>query len=53
MPWGCYRHRTDEDLRAVYAALMAARPVRHFLDDRVAPTPCRKCGRPHGLGNRN
>lgn len=53
MPWGYYRHMTDEDLRAIYAHLMAVRPVRHFIDNSVAPTPCRKCGRPHGLGNRN
>lgn len=53
MPWGYYRRMTDGDLRAIHAYLATIRPVRHFVDNRVAPTPCRKCGRPHGLGNRN
>lgn len=53
MPWGHYRRMTDEDLRTLYGYVMALPPVRHFIDNSVAPTPCRKCGRPHGLGNRN
>src|SRR6185295_12784999 len=53
MPWGFYRGMTDEDLRAVFAYLASLKPVRHFIVNSVAPTPCRKCGRPHGLGEKN
>ena len=53
MPWGYYRGMTDEDLRAIYSYLQGLRPVRHFVDNNVAPTPCRKCGSPHGLGDKN
>lgn len=53
MPWGYYRRMPEDDLRAIHGHLMTVKPVRHFIDNRAAPTPCRKCGRPHGLGNRN
>jgi mono/diheme cytochrome c family protein len=53
MPWGYYRGMSDEDLRAIFAYLGALRPVRHFVDNSVASTPCRKCGTPHGLGDKN
>jgi mono/diheme cytochrome c family protein len=53
MPWGCYRGMSDEDLRAIFAYLGTLRRVRHFVDNSVAPTPCRKCGSPHGLGDKN
>jgi cytochrome c553 len=53
MPWGYYRGMSDEDLRAIFAHLRTLPPVRHFIDNSVAPTPCRKCGTPHGLGDKN
>jgi mono/diheme cytochrome c family protein len=53
MPWGYYRGMSDTDLRAIYAFLGTLKPVSHFIDNSVAPTPCRKCGTPHGLGNKN
>jgi mono/diheme cytochrome c family protein len=53
MPWGYYRGMSDEDLAAIFAYLRTLRPVRHFVDNAVAPTPCRKCGTPHGLGDKN
>jgi len=53
MPWGYYRGMSDEDLRSLFAYLATLAPVRHFVDNSVAPTPCRKCGTPHGLGDRN
>ncbi len=53
MPWGYYRGMSDEDLGSIFAYLRTLRSVRHFVDNSVAPTPCRKCGAPHGLGDRN
>ncbi|HVE38695.1 MAG TPA: c-type cytochrome [Planctomycetota bacterium] len=53
MPWGSYRGLSDEDLAAIFSYLRALRPVRHFVDNGIAPTPCRKCGTPHGLGDKN
>jgi mono/diheme cytochrome c family protein len=53
MPWGYYGEMTETDVRAIYAALKSRRGVRHEIDAAELPTPCRKCGRPHGGGNRN
>ncbi len=53
MPWGYYKGMTDGDLRALYRFLTSLKPVRHFVDGSTAPTPCRKCGGTHGLGNKN
>jgi mono/diheme cytochrome c family protein len=53
MPWGYYRGMSDLDLREIFGVLRALRPVRHFVDNSIAPTPCRLCGAPHGLGDKN
>jgi mono/diheme cytochrome c family protein len=53
MPWLFYRHMTDADLKCVFAYLQALPPVQHRVDNTEPPTPCRKCGNTHGLGNQN
>jgi hypothetical protein len=53
MPWGYYRHMTDEDLRALYLYVRSLKPVPHAVDNASPPTPCRKCGNLHGLGLKN
>jgi mono/diheme cytochrome c family protein len=53
MPWGHYRRMTDEDLKAIFAYLKTLKPVEHYVDNAMDPTPCAKCGREHGGGVRN
>ncbi|HLY10366.1 MAG TPA: cytochrome C [Planctomycetota bacterium] len=53
MPWGYYQHMTDEDLRAIYLYVKSVKPVPHFVDNSSPPTPCKKCGGTHGLGEKN
>jgi hypothetical protein len=53
MPWGYYRHMGDEDLRAIFAFLRAAKPVRHSVDNSLPRTRCKLCGHEHGGGERN
>jgi mono/diheme cytochrome c family protein len=53
MPWGIYRHMTDEDLKAVFAYVHTLPPVFHSVDNTVEPTMCPKCGYSHGLGEKN
>jgi hypothetical protein len=53
MPWVVFRGMTDEDLGAVYLALGAAPPIRHWIDNAAPPTYCPVCGQMHGLGERN
>jgi hypothetical protein len=38
MPWVVFRGMTDEDLGAVYLALGAAPPIRHWIDNAAPPT---------------
>jgi mono/diheme cytochrome c family protein len=53
MPWWLYRNMTDEDLKAVFAYLRTLKPVKHRLDNAVAPSECKLCGQKHGLGETN
>ena len=53
MPWRFFRNMTDEDLKALFAYLKTAKPVEHYVDNAVPPTPCPRCGHEHGGGDRN
>jgi mono/diheme cytochrome c family protein len=53
MPWIYFRTMTDLDLSDVFAYLQTLPPVRHRVDNTTPPTPCRKCGTAHGLGDLN
>jgi mono/diheme cytochrome c family protein len=53
MPWGHYRGMTDEDLKAIFAYLKTRKPVDHYVDNALSPTPCARCNIPHGGGERN
>lgn len=53
MPWWVYRGMSDADLRAVFAYLRTVRPARHAVDNTEPPTPCKRCNRSHGGGERN
>ena len=53
MPWTFYRNMTDDDLKAVYAYIHTLKPVKHAVDNSVAPTMCPRCGYNHGLGEKN
>jgi mono/diheme cytochrome c family protein len=53
MPWFFYRNLDDGDLRAIYAYLMSLPPVVHRVNNTDPPSPCRLCGKTHGLGERN
>ena len=53
MPWRFYRNMSDEDLKAVFAFLKSVKPVDHYVDNSLPPTPCARCGHSHGGGERN
>jgi hypothetical protein len=53
MPWAHYRGMTDEDLKAIFAYLKRLAPVDHYVDNAMPPTPCGRCNRTHGGGERN
>jgi hypothetical protein len=53
MPWGGYGMQTDDDLKAIFAAMRELRPVPHAVDNTTPPTPCPVCGNVHGLGDTN
>jgi mono/diheme cytochrome c family protein len=53
MPWGHYRHMTDEDLRSIFAFLKTLKPVDHTVDNALPRTECERCGLLHGGGERN
>jgi mono/diheme cytochrome c family protein len=53
MPWSVYRGMSDEDLKAIFAYLETLKPVDHYVDNALPPTPCAKCNIPHGGGERN
>jgi mono/diheme cytochrome c family protein len=39
MPWGMIRHRSDADLRAVFAFLQSIPPIRNAVPDPKVPAP--------------
>jgi hypothetical protein len=53
MPWEVFRNMSDDDLKAVYAVVHELPPVKHSVDNSVAPTMCPLCGNSHGLGEKN
>jgi len=53
MPWGYFRHLTDEDLKAMFRYLQTLKPVQHRVDNTEPPTYCKVCRSKHGLGDRN
>lgn len=53
MPWGGYGKQTNDDLKAMYAAVRELKPVVHAVDNVTPPTQCALCGGVHGLGDKN
>lgn len=53
MPWISFRNYSDEDLAAIYQALMSTYPVKHLVLNNVAPTYCEVCEQEHGMGSSN
>lgn len=53
MPWGHYRHMTDEDLKAIFAYLQTLKPVEHYVDNAEPVGLCALCNIEHGGGARN
>jgi mono/diheme cytochrome c family protein len=53
MPWVVFRNMTDDDLKAVLAALRAEPPVNHSVSNVDPPTFCPRCRQKHGLGEMN
>jgi mono/diheme cytochrome c family protein len=53
MPTRYFRHFTDQDLKDVFAYLKTLKPVDHYVDNSLPPTPCGKCRLTHGGGERN
>jgi len=53
MPWTSFKNMTDEDLEAIYLALMTTYPVKHIIANGVSPTYCEVCEQEHGLGDQN
>jgi len=53
MPWIFYSRMNDDDLKAIFAYLQALKPIKHQVDNTVAPTFCRLCKQKHGLGASN
>ena len=53
MPWPFFRNMSDEDLEAIYLALMDTYPVNHLVLKGAPPTHCEVCNKEHGMGNQN
>ena len=53
MPRSYFQGMTDEDLKAIFAYLKTVPPVAHRVSNVDPPTPCRRCGGTHGLGDSN
>lgn len=53
MPCEYYKGLTDADVSAIFAFLRTLPSVAHDVSNIDAPTPCPRCGQPHGLGERN
>ena len=53
MPWGYYRHMTDDDLKSIFAYLQTLAPIDHYVDNALPATACGKCKLSHGGGERN
>jgi mono/diheme cytochrome c family protein len=53
MPTLFFKNMTDQDLKDIFAYLKTLKPVDHYVDNALPPTPCAKCGLVHGGGERN
>jgi len=53
MPFIQIRNLTDDDLKAIFAYLKTLPPVRHRVDNTLAPTYCKLCKQNHGAGDQN
>ena len=53
MPWNIFKNMTDEDLDAIYQALLTTYPVKHMMMNRVPSSYCEVCKLQHGLGDQN
>jgi len=53
MPWFYFKNLTDEDVDAIYQALMTTNPVKHYIMNGIPPTYCEVCEFNHGLGDQN
>lgn len=53
MPVRIYHHMNDEDLKDIFAFLKTLPAIVHRVDNTETPTPCKRCGFTHGLGDMN
>jgi len=53
MPFGEFKNLSDEDLKAMYAYVRTLPPVKHRVDNTLAPTYCKLCKQKHGAGDQN
>ena len=53
MPFGQFKELTDDDLKAIFAYLRSVPPVKHRVDNSLAPTYCKLCKQKHGGGDQN
>jgi mono/diheme cytochrome c family protein len=53
MPVMVYKNLTDPDLKAIFAFLRTAKPVKHRVDNSELPSECKVCKQKHGGGNEN
>jgi hypothetical protein len=53
MPFGEFKEMTYDDLKAIFAYLRTLKPVKHRVDNSLAPTYCKLCRLKHGAGDHN
>lgn len=53
MPWREFGNISDNDLKAILAALKTLTPVEHHIANGLKPTLCEVCGQMHGYGDHN
>ena len=53
MPWITFKNLSEEDLGAIYEALMTSYPIDHKIMNRAPLSYCKACDREHGLGDQN
>ena len=53
MPVMVYKNLADDDLKAIFAFLRTAKPVKHRVDNSEPPTECKVCKQKHGAGDQN
>ncbi len=53
MPWISFRNLSDEDLAAIYTALMKSIPFKHLVLNNLPDSYCEICNLDHGGGDMN